>query len=121
MALEYLGGHPPPDEGKSYARVKLSWLRQRVQMTPGDGAPPDVPRQYARCYIMMMIGGALFPDKTNNIVSLRHNNLEMSAFLPLVISWIYQRFPHFCPPGKDLMAFPLVSRFILLRALFVML
>ncbi|MED6170640.1 hypothetical protein PIB30_033011 [Stylosanthes scabra] len=38
-------------------------------MTPGDGAPPDVLRQYARCYIMMMIGGALFPDKTNNIVS----------------------------------------------------
>ncbi|MED6161241.1 hypothetical protein PIB30_058872 [Stylosanthes scabra] len=83
MAHEYLGGRPPAGEGKSYAGVKLSWLRQRVQMTPGDGAPPYVLRQYARCYIMMMIGGALFPDKTNNIVSLRRDNLEMGGCLPL--------------------------------------
>ncbi|MED6189313.1 hypothetical protein PIB30_094764, partial [Stylosanthes scabra] len=57
-----------------------------------------------------MITGALFPDKTNNIVSLRRDYLEMSGCLPLVISWIYQRFPNFCPPGRDLLCFPLVSR-----------
>ncbi|MED6112970.1 hypothetical protein PIB30_066649 [Stylosanthes scabra] len=39
-----------------------------------------------------------------------HDNLETSGCLPLVISWIYQRFPRFCPPGRDLMVFPLVSR-----------
>ncbi|MED6123356.1 hypothetical protein PIB30_048411 [Stylosanthes scabra] len=71
MAEEYLGGRPPAGGGKNYAGVRMTWLRQRVQMTPGNGAPPDVLRQYARCYIMMMIWGTLFPDKTNNIVSLR--------------------------------------------------
>ncbi|MED6122360.1 hypothetical protein PIB30_039032 [Stylosanthes scabra] len=67
----------------------MSWLRDRVRATP-QGAPPDVLRQYARCYIMMMIGGGLFPDKTNNIVSLR--------------------FPSLCQPGRDIVVFPLASR-----------
>ncbi|MED6164733.1 hypothetical protein PIB30_093038 [Stylosanthes scabra] len=33
MVQEYLGGRPPTRKGKNYAGVKLSWLRQRVQMT----------------------------------------------------------------------------------------
>ncbi|MED6136084.1 hypothetical protein PIB30_052675, partial [Stylosanthes scabra] len=37
-------------------------------------------------------------------------NLEISGCLPLVFSWIYQRFPSLCPPGRDLLLFPLVSR-----------
>ncbi|MED6210002.1 hypothetical protein PIB30_059976 [Stylosanthes scabra] len=36
--------------------------------------------------------------------------MEMSGCLPLVLSWIYQRFPRFCPPGRSVMVFPLVSR-----------
>ncbi|MED6225472.1 hypothetical protein PIB30_094065 [Stylosanthes scabra] len=71
MAHDFLGGRPPAGEGKNYSGVKMSWLRERVRATPRHGAFPDVLRPYARCYIMMMIGGALFPDKTNNIVSLR--------------------------------------------------
>ncbi|MED6150745.1 hypothetical protein PIB30_075505 [Stylosanthes scabra] len=43
-------------------------------------------------------------------IASRRDNLEMSGCLPLVISWIYQRFPRFCPPDRDLMVFPLVSR-----------
>ncbi|MED6161983.1 hypothetical protein PIB30_066069 [Stylosanthes scabra] len=34
----------------------------------------------------------------------------MGGCLPLVISWIYQRFPCFYPPDRDLVVFPLVSR-----------
>ncbi|MED6161982.1 hypothetical protein PIB30_066068 [Stylosanthes scabra] len=34
----------------------------------------------------------------------------MSGCLPLVFSWIYLIFPRFCPPSRDLMRFPLVSR-----------
>ncbi|MED6206862.1 hypothetical protein PIB30_030633 [Stylosanthes scabra] len=36
--------------------------------------------------------------------------MEMSGCLPLVLSWIYQRFPRFCPPGRNVMGFSLVSR-----------
>ncbi|MED6196485.1 hypothetical protein PIB30_048017 [Stylosanthes scabra] len=27
-----------------------------------------------------------------------------------MFSWIYQRFPSLCPPGRDLLVFPLVCR-----------
>ncbi|MED6110279.1 hypothetical protein PIB30_041470 [Stylosanthes scabra] len=76
------GRTSPGWRGKNYAGVKMTWLRQ----------------------------GALFPDKTKNIVLLRRDNMEMNDFLPLVLSWIYQRFPRFCPPSRSVMVFPLVSR-----------
>ncbi|MED6126717.1 hypothetical protein PIB30_081069, partial [Stylosanthes scabra] len=64
------GRTSPGWRGKNYAGVRMTWLRQRVQMIP----------------------------------------VEMSGCLPLVLSWIYQRFPRFCPPGRSVMVFPLVSR-----------
>ncbi|MED6172446.1 hypothetical protein PIB30_050207 [Stylosanthes scabra] len=84
MAEEYLGGRPPAGGGKNYAGVKITWLRQRVQMTPGYGAPPDVLQQYARCYVMMMIEGRLFPRQdqqhrvaAHSIVGLGRSVLEI--------------------------------------------
>ncbi|MED6160812.1 hypothetical protein PIB30_054803 [Stylosanthes scabra] len=52
--------------------------RDRVRQTPVDG-PPDVLRQYARCYILLMIGCWLFPDKSDNMVlnGLRQGNRDM--------------------------------------------
>ncbi|MED6110172.1 hypothetical protein PIB30_040507 [Stylosanthes scabra] len=35
---------------------------------------------------------------------------EISGFLPLVYSWIYQRFPRWCPYGRECIIFPLVVR-----------
>ncbi|MED6172826.1 hypothetical protein PIB30_053584 [Stylosanthes scabra] len=34
----------PRLEGEELCWVRMTWLRQRVQMTPGNGAPPDVLR-----------------------------------------------------------------------------
>ncbi|MED6114256.1 hypothetical protein PIB30_078617, partial [Stylosanthes scabra] len=83
--------------------------------SPVDPAGRRTPRCVAAICPLLhydVIGGALFPDKTNNhlCIASRRDNLEMSGCLPLVISWIYQRFPSFCPPSRDLLCFPLVSR-----------
>ncbi|XP_015972334.1 serine/threonine-protein phosphatase 7 long form homolog [Arachis duranensis] len=50
--------------------LKLVWLWDRVrQMLQIDD--PETLRQYARCYIMLLIGGYLMTDKSNNLVHLR--------------------------------------------------
>ncbi|MED6163874.1 hypothetical protein PIB30_084218 [Stylosanthes scabra] len=42
MVHDFLSGRPPSGEGKNYAGVKMTWLRQRVQATPRDGASPSL-------------------------------------------------------------------------------
>ncbi|RYR34808.1 hypothetical protein Ahy_A10g049846 [Arachis hypogaea] len=47
------------------------WVRSRLQQMPLD-AVDDVMIQYARCYIMYLLGVVLLPDKANNIVHVRY-------------------------------------------------
>ncbi|MED6136284.1 hypothetical protein PIB30_054618 [Stylosanthes scabra] len=35
---------------------------------------------------------------------------DIAGCVPLIMSWIYQRFPTFCPEARDVIVFPLVSR-----------
>ncbi|RYR24862.1 hypothetical protein Ahy_B02g058415 [Arachis hypogaea] len=78
-----LGARPPvaPQQAaqrKESFMLKLVWLRDRVrQMPPTDN--PETLRQYARCYIMILIGGYLMTDKLNNLVHLR--------WLPLLVDF----------------------------------
>ncbi|RYR24858.1 hypothetical protein Ahy_B02g058409 [Arachis hypogaea] len=70
-----LGARPPvvPQQAaqrKESSMLKLVWLRDRVcQMPPTNN--PETLRQYARCYIMILIGDYLMTDKLNNLVHLR--------------------------------------------------
>ncbi|RYR03891.1 hypothetical protein Ahy_B06g083294 [Arachis hypogaea] len=50
--------------------LKLVWLQDRVRQMPQIDDPETL-RQYARCYIMLLIGGYLMTDKSNNMVHLR--------------------------------------------------
>ncbi|MED6157217.1 hypothetical protein PIB30_021414 [Stylosanthes scabra] len=71
MVEDILGARPNPRGGgkNEYVAVTLSWLRDRVRHTPAH-APEDKLRQFARCYILLMIGCWLFPDKSDNMVSV---------------------------------------------------
>ncbi|MED6118549.1 hypothetical protein PIB30_003765 [Stylosanthes scabra] len=72
MVEELLGARPPMRGGgkNEYAAIKMTWLRDRLRHTPAAGEP-DVLKQFARCYIMLMIGCWLFPNKSVNMVSVR--------------------------------------------------
>ncbi|MED6157218.1 hypothetical protein PIB30_021415 [Stylosanthes scabra] len=35
---------------------------------------------------------------------------NIAGCVPLIMSWIYQRFPTFCSEARDVIVFPLVSR-----------
>ncbi|KAL4306378.1 hypothetical protein AHAS_Ahas16G0172300 [Arachis hypogaea] len=110
---------------------------------PPDTYDPDTLRQYARSYIMLMIGGYLLTNKSNNTVHLRwlpllddfercrrfswdsvvlawtYHSLCHAAHCqttnimgctPLLVSWIYQRFPRWCPPERAVYMLPMTAR-----------
>ncbi|RYQ82471.1 hypothetical protein Ahy_B10g101057 [Arachis hypogaea] len=63
-----LGSRPPAVVQQGAQRteafsLKLTWLRDRLRQMPPDASNPNTLRQYARCYIMLMIGGYLLTDK----------------------------------------------------------
>ncbi|RYQ79669.1 hypothetical protein Ahy_Scaffold2g107628 [Arachis hypogaea] len=71
-------------------------------------------RQYARCFILLMIGSYLMIDKSNNQGSavlawtyhflcsaVHHSTTDIAGCTPLLVSGIYQRFPKWCPHERQ--------------------
>ncbi|RYQ79307.1 hypothetical protein Ahy_Scaffold6g108029 [Arachis hypogaea] len=48
---------------------------------------PETLRQYARCYIMLLIGGYLLTDKSNNLVHIRWLSLFRDFAERRALSW----------------------------------
>ncbi|RYR42068.1 hypothetical protein Ahy_A08g038515 [Arachis hypogaea] len=102
---------PPPDAILPYLRegaqkreafsLKVTWLRDRLRQMLSDTSDPDTLRQYARFYIMLMIGGYLLSNKSNNTVHLRWmpflDDFERCRRLSCgsaVLAWTYHSFCH---------------------------
>ncbi|MED6210319.1 hypothetical protein PIB30_063019 [Stylosanthes scabra] len=98
----FVGARPPLRGGgkNEYAAIKTTWLRDRVRHTPTDG-PSDVLRQYARCYILLMIGCWLFSDKSDNMVSVRWVPLLENFESCKKLSWGLARFRQWCLPQRN--------------------
>ncbi|RYR33328.1 hypothetical protein Ahy_A10g047904 [Arachis hypogaea] len=72
-------------------------------------------RQYARCYIMLLIGVYLMTDKSNNLGSAvlawtyqslcfaaQRGVMDIAGCTPLLMCWIYKRFTQWCPPDRGI-------------------
>ncbi|RYR77758.1 hypothetical protein Ahy_A01g002361 [Arachis hypogaea] len=103
----------------------------------------EILRQYARCYIMLLIRGYLMTDKSNNLVHLRWLSLlgdfgqcrvlswdsavlawtyqslcsaahrgitDITGCTPMLMYWIYQGFPQWCPPERVIYMYPMVAK-----------
>ncbi|QHN92446.1 uncharacterized protein DS421_17g583820 [Arachis hypogaea] len=57
--------------GTTKYNIKLKWHKTRLQQMPLN-LPDDVLIQYARCYILYLLGDMLLPDKANNTVHVRY-------------------------------------------------
>ncbi|RYQ94727.1 hypothetical protein Ahy_B08g089659 [Arachis hypogaea] len=101
VGIWLLGSKPPvaaqqAAQKKESFTLKLVWLWDRVRQMPQTDDPETL-RQYARCYIMLLIGGYLIIDKSNNMVHLRWLPLlrdfaKCRAFFwgSAVLAWTYQ-------------------------------
>ncbi|XP_016194937.1 protein MAIN-LIKE 1-like [Arachis ipaensis] len=66
--------------------IKLKWLRTRLQQMPLDLEDNGL-MQYARCYILYLLGGVLLPDKANNTVHVRYLPLLADYDAICTYSW----------------------------------
>ncbi|KAL4293545.1 hypothetical protein AHAS_Ahas18G0138800 [Arachis hypogaea] len=108
---DLLGDRSPPQPKDKWQvfGLRMTWLKNRVTHIP-PGADADTLCQYARCYLLMLIGVFFFTDKSANLLPLRWLSLledfdacrrlswgsallshtYHSLALPeLVMSWIY--------------------------------
>ena len=53
-------------------RVKAKWLEERISNPLPADAPEVLVQQYARFYILKMLGGMLFMDKSSERVSIMY-------------------------------------------------
>ena len=70
LCRELLGAEPTAQDF-SGGRLKLTWLSLRFQELPDDAEEATV-QHYARAYIMQLIGGLVFSDKSQNLVKLMY-------------------------------------------------
>ncbi|RYR72262.1 hypothetical protein Ahy_A02g006463 [Arachis hypogaea] len=89
---EVFAGHV----GTTKYNIKLKWLRTRLQQMPLDLDDNGL-MQYARCYILYLLGGVLLPDKANNTVYVRYlpllaeyDAIGTYSWGSAVLCWLYR-------------------------------
>ncbi|RYR03127.1 hypothetical protein Ahy_B06g081961 [Arachis hypogaea] len=76
--------------------IKLNWLRNRLQQMPLN-LQENALIQYARCYILYLLGGVLLSDKANNTVHVRYlplladyDAISTYSWGSTVLCWLYR-------------------------------
>ncbi|XP_075644137.1 serine/threonine-protein phosphatase 7 long form homolog [Castanea sativa] len=102
-------------------RIKAKWLEEQFRNPlPTDATEVRV-QQYARYYILQMLGSILFMDKSGERLSIIHlckasekTAKQIGGALLLVQLWAWARFPQICPvmrhPQQALPPGPLAVR-----------
>ncbi|XP_014499489.1 serine/threonine-protein phosphatase 7 long form homolog [Vigna radiata var. radiata] len=84
LFCQQLLGHVPPENTIRGNRIKLSWLNNTFRQLPHD-APDEVVEQYARAYMLLIIGSILMPDTSASMVHLMY--LPLLADLQMVVNY----------------------------------
>ena len=69
-------GRDPEDKDWKGSRLKMSWIKNQFMPIPDNVDGYEVREQYTRAYILLMIGGCLFPDNSSSHL--------YATFLPLL-------------------------------------
>ncbi|QHO24061.1 uncharacterized protein DS421_12g368970 [Arachis hypogaea] len=129
MVEQLLGDRPPVAAHQAVQRkesftLKLVWLHVRVrQMPPTDD--PETLRHYVRCYIMLLIGGYLLTEKSNNLVHVLWLPLlrdfaeyRVLSWSSAVLAWTYQSLCLAAQQGvtnRGVYQYPLAARLVRLQ------
>lgn len=98
-------GAVPERSHISYGRLKMKWLVNRFNTLPVYATDEQV-RQYTRAYILQLIGGMIFADKTHSWVHLMYMPLleyfqwaRTYNWGSACLSWFYR--PLYRPSSKE--------------------
>uniref|UniRef100_A0A2N9EDD0 Aminotransferase-like plant mobile domain-containing protein n=1 Tax=Fagus sylvatica TaxID=28930 RepID=A0A2N9EDD0_FAGSY len=93
LCLQLLGVSPPPNKLDG-SRLNMKWLQDTFGVLPDDANEVTV-QQYTRAYILELLGGSYFADKSGEKVHL--------MFLPMLEDFdAAGRFPHISPAIKSI-------------------
>ncbi|CAH9134587.1 unnamed protein product [Cuscuta epithymum] len=81
-----LGVRPHPGTDIRGSALRMAWLREHFVGLPAD-ADDDVVQQYARAYILMLMGASTFADKSGNEVQVLYLPILESFDVAAVYSW----------------------------------
>ncbi|XP_014503143.1 protein MAIN-LIKE 1-like [Vigna radiata var. radiata] len=100
LFCQQLLGHVPPVNTIRGNRIKLSWLNNTFRQLPYD-ALDEVVEQYARAYMLLIIGSILMPDTSASMVHLMYlpllADLQMVtnySWASVVLSCLYRALDH---------------------------
>ena len=72
------------------ARVKDKWLEDRFSNPLPINAPKELVQQYARFYILEMLGGTLFMDKSSKWISIMYLQFSIQSATERIIVGVVQ-------------------------------
>ena len=85
-------------------RVKAKWLEDRFSNPLPVDAPKELVQKYARFYILEMLGGTLFMDKSGDWISIMYlqffdpiSNGKKYSWGSAALSWLYR---HLCKASE---------------------
>ncbi|XP_014511747.1 protein MAIN-LIKE 1-like [Vigna radiata var. radiata] len=84
LFCQQLLGHVPLENTIRGNKIKLSWLNNTFRQLPHD-APDEVVEQYARAYLLLIIGNILIKDTFASMVHLMY--LPVLADLQMVVNY----------------------------------
>ncbi|RYR36639.1 hypothetical protein Ahy_A09g041603 isoform B [Arachis hypogaea] len=95
-----LGAKPPPQPkgGQQVFGLRMTWLRDWIVHIP-DEQPQIHSGSALLCHTYHTLCTAALRDV-----------MDITGCMPLLVSWIYHRFPSFSPVRYDVVRFPLASR-----------
>ena len=88
-------------------RIQIKWLLQKVDEALPDGVAEVVVHQFARCYILALLGDTIFRDKSSNRVHtmwlqiLRDlRNPPQYSWGITCLTWLYRELCRACQRGR---------------------
>ncbi|XP_014498942.1 protein MAIN-LIKE 1-like [Vigna radiata var. radiata] len=86
LFCQQLLGHVPPKNTIRGNKIKFSWLNNTFRLLPDD-ATHEVVEQYAREYMLLLIGSILMPDTSASMVHLMYLPLLADLHTVANYSW----------------------------------
>jgi hypothetical protein len=97
LCVELLGRAPADSDWKG-SKLKMSWIKENFFPIPDHIADDVVREQYARAYLLLVIGGCLFPDNSGSylyasfLLLLRElNEVSEYSWGSATLAWLYRQ------------------------------
>ncbi|QHO01815.1 Serine/threonine protein phosphatase 7 long form isogeny [Arachis hypogaea] len=111
MVEQLLGARPSAaSQRKESFTLKLVWLHKSNNLVHVWWLP--LLRDFAECMALSWVSTVLAWTYQSLYLVAQRGVTDIAGCTPLLMSWIYQRFPQWCPPYRGVYQYPLAARLV---------